>query len=136
MNSVGGRIKQVRINIGWTQARLAREARLSKSFISDLENGKTGASGDNLLKITQILGVSLDYLMKGNNVEKVVAPKTLEIPIELSKVAEELNIPFGEVLVTLEVQRSLTARRNSRQKQTMSEDDWKQLFENLKSFIR
>ena len=136
MNGVGERIKQGRINIGWTQARLAREASLSKSFISDLENGKTRASGDNLLKITEILGVSLDYLMKGHGGEEVVAPKTLEIPIELSKVAEELNIPFGEVLVVLEVQRSLVARRNSRQKHTMSEDDWKQLFENLRSFMR
>jgi len=135
MKNVGERIKQVRMNIGWTQVRLAREASLSKSFISDLENNKTRASGDNLLKIAEILCVSLDYLMKGNGGKEIVSPKTLEIPIELSIAAEELNMPFGELLVLLDVQRSLVARRNSRQKHTMRKDDWKHLFENLRSFI-
>ena len=121
--------------MGWTQERLAREAGLSKSFMSDLENSKTTVSGNNLLKIAQVLGASLDYLMKGDGGKPIEEPKTIEIPIELSRAAEECSILFSEVLMLLDVQESKMARRNSKQNRTMKEEDWKQLFEKVRSVV-
>lgn len=135
MRTAGERIRQIRMNMGWTQERLAREAGLSKSFMSDLENNKTTVSGNNLLKIAQVLGASLDYLMKGDGGKPIEEPKTIEIPIELSRAAEECSILFSEVLILLDVQESIMARRNSKQNRTMKEEDWKQLFEKARSFM-
>ena len=83
MKTLGKRIRQMRINMGWTQERLAREAGLSKSFMSDLENSKTTVSGNNLLKIAQVLGASLDYLMKGDGGKQHCFPRLLEASMRL-----------------------------------------------------
>lgn len=64
---LGDRIKELRQSLSWTQDKLAQEAQISKSFLSEIENNKASASGDNLLKISNSLNVSLDYLMKGES---------------------------------------------------------------------
>ena len=67
--SVGERIKARRSELGWTQESLAQKAGLSKSFLSELENGKRRVSADNLLEIARTLSVSLDFLMTGTTTE-------------------------------------------------------------------
>ena len=62
---LGDRIKEIRQSLGWTQDRLAKETRISKSFLSEVENNKSDVSGDKLLKIANALNASLDYLLKG-----------------------------------------------------------------------
>jgi len=135
MRTVGERIRQIRMNMGWTQERLAREAGLSKSFMSDLENNKTTVFGNNLLKIAQVLGASLDYLMKGDGGKPIEEPKTIEIPIELSRAAEELSISFTEALILLDIRKSIVTRNNSGQKFPMEKEDWKQLFGKVRGFM-
>ena len=65
MAGVGERIKTRRLELGWTQDQLALKAGISKSFLSDLENGKSSVGAENLLDIARALGVSLDFLMTG-----------------------------------------------------------------------
>ena len=48
MASVGERIKKRRNELGWTQDVLAQKAGVSKSFLSDLENGKRNVGADTL----------------------------------------------------------------------------------------
>ena len=69
MSTIGERIKNRRNELGWTQDQLAQKAGISKSFLSDLENGKRSVSADNLLGIAGVLNLSLDYLMKGTEPE-------------------------------------------------------------------
>ena len=69
MPSVGERIKKRRNELGWTQDVLAEKAGVSKSFLSDLENGKRNVGADTLLEIARALSLSLDYLMEGKEVE-------------------------------------------------------------------
>ena len=49
--ALGDRIKEIRQSLGWTQDQLAKEAQISKSFLSEVENNKSNVSGDKLLKI-------------------------------------------------------------------------------------
>ena len=65
MPSVGERIRKRRTELGWTQDVLAQKAGVSKSFLSDLENGKRNVGADTLLEIARALSLSLDYLMDG-----------------------------------------------------------------------
>src|SRR6202011_5766405 len=65
MPTVGERIKTRRAELGWTQDQLAERAGISKSFVSDVENGKRSIGADTLLDVGRAMGVSLDFLMTG-----------------------------------------------------------------------
>lgn len=62
--TVGARIRQRREDLGLSQARLAREAGLSVSFLSDVENGKRGMGVESLLAVAKVLGRKLDWFVK------------------------------------------------------------------------
>ena len=58
MDSTGARIKYLREARSWTQDRLAHEAGVSKSFISEVENDRRNPSAEKLLEIASVLGVA------------------------------------------------------------------------------
>ena len=62
----GQRIRASRKACDCNQRRLANLAKISVGFLSDIENGKRNPSARTLFNIGIALGVSLDYLMKGN----------------------------------------------------------------------
>jgi transcriptional regulator with XRE-family HTH domain len=62
---VGKRICERRKELGMTAESLADNAGLSKSFLSDVENGKRSMSFGNMAKIAKQLGRSLDWFVKG-----------------------------------------------------------------------
>lgn len=66
----GLRITQRRKKLGWTQETLAEKADLSPQFISYAESGKRAMRPENLLKIAAALGVSADYLLTGEIIDK------------------------------------------------------------------
>lgn len=67
---IGQRITERRKKLGWTQEALAEKADLSPQFISYAESGKRAMRPENLLKISGALGVSADYLLTGEIIEK------------------------------------------------------------------
>ncbi len=60
---VGVRIKTIRTRNKLTQAELAKDAGVSVSFLSDVENGKRSVSLVNAVNIAYVLGVPLSYLL-------------------------------------------------------------------------
>ena len=70
------------------QEQLAERAGLSKGFLSDLENNKRNIGSQNLLKIANVLGASVDYLLRGEAAETANA-EPIVIPPELSQAAGE-----------------------------------------------
>ena len=62
MPTVGSRIKRRRETLGWTQDELAKKANISKSFLSDLENGKRNVGADKLLDIARARGFDATVL--------------------------------------------------------------------------
>jgi transcriptional regulator with XRE-family HTH domain len=64
MSALGERIQQLRNARGWSRNKLAREAKVSQGYISDLESGKKDApSGLVLAKLAAALNTSTDYLL-------------------------------------------------------------------------
>lgn len=59
MFCLGKRIKTRRVEIGWTLTQLALKTGISKSFLSELENGKKSLGVENFFKISRALGVPL-----------------------------------------------------------------------------
>ena len=133
--TVGERIKQVREARGWTQDRLAQEARISRGFLSEVEKHGKNISLDLLLRIATALGASVAYLATGEG-SQPGEKRPVVIPPELSEAAEQLHLSFPETRDLLEAYNSVVARRSSRQKGTMSVEDWKNFWDAVKNVIR
>ena len=65
---MGLRIRARREGLSMTREDLARQLSVSSKFIADVEYGEKGISLKNLNKLRQILGVSADYLLAGEEI--------------------------------------------------------------------
>lgn len=61
---LGENLKKIRTNKNITQTELAISLGVDKSFISNLENGKTNPTLSTITNIAQALGVSTNELLK------------------------------------------------------------------------
>lgn len=131
MPTVGDRIREIREEMRMNQDQLAERAGLSKGFLSDLENNKRNIGSQNLLKIANVLGASVDYLLRGE-VSETANAEPIVIPPELSQAAEELELSYAATIELLEAHRSVIARRSNRGLRKFSVEDWKKLYEAIK----
>ena len=134
MIPVGERIKERRLKLGWTQEKLAGEAKISTGFLSDLETGKRSVSAKILLEISHVLGVSLDFLMKGDD----TPPKSgdVQIPSSLSAFAKQAQLTFTQTLMLLDMQRQIIAHRSHSKPNDLENVDWRHFYESMKPFIK
>lgn len=133
--TMGERIAALRSRRGLTQKELANRAGLSTPFISDIENDKRNVSSGALLKIADVLGASLDYLMKGEG-KRQQREEPDEIPPELAKAAETENWSYSDTITLLEAKQMVRARRSKQRSagknaQNMSREDWIDLHRSL-----
>ena len=133
--SVGQRINYVRKERRLTLEGLAQRAGLSKSFLWEVENGRSGISGSRLLQVAEALGASVDYLLKGGPARRDEAPQSVDIPAELSEVAEELGLSFRQTRILLDVDRSIVARRGNRAGPRKNKEAWRSLYEAVSPFM-
>jgi transcriptional regulator with XRE-family HTH domain len=73
MDNLGERLKDIRLKAGLTLRELARQAEVSPSFISQIENGKSQPSVATLYSFSQLLGVSVDELFESKDASELVA---------------------------------------------------------------
>ena len=77
--AMGERLRVQRNLHHLTQAQLAEKLDISIKHYSEAERGIIGLSVDNLIKVSEILGISLDYLLKGITIEYPVPIRLIEI---------------------------------------------------------
>lgn len=63
---IGSRIRKIRQKRKLSQATLAEYTDLSVTYISHIETAKRQASLESLIRISNVLGVTLDFLLAGN----------------------------------------------------------------------
>jgi transcriptional regulator with XRE-family HTH domain len=110
---------------------LADEAKISKSFLSEVENNRRNVSSENLLRIANVLGASIDYLMRGETKERIRREPVI-IPPELSQAAEELGLSYATTLEMLEAHNSVVARRSNKGTKGLSVEEWKEFYGGIK----
>ena len=64
---MGKRMKKQRKLLHFTQEFMAEKLDISIKHYGEVERGLAGLSLENLVKMCEILGISLDYLIKGTN---------------------------------------------------------------------
>ena len=70
LKEMGSRIMERRKKLGLTQEALAEMSELTTQFVSYAESGKRGMRPENLMKVAAALGVSTDYLLTGDTIDK------------------------------------------------------------------
>ena len=132
--TVGDRIKKRRNELGWTQDLLAEKAGISKSFLSDLENGKRSVSADNLLDIARALSLSLDYLMTGE-ASRDRADRGSDPGVAGTVRRRRTVSRSGRRLMLLDMQKQIVAHRSAKKKDGLESVDWRKFYEGVKEFL-
>lgn len=90
---VGQRIIDRRKSLGLTQEALAEKADVTTQFISYAESGKRAMRPENLLKLSIALGVSTDYLLTGEIIDKdllIISDKLRSLTPAQLRIVEEV----------------------------------------------
>ncbi len=94
------RLKELRKQAGLTQVELAGKLGIVQSSYADWERGKKKPTQENLVKIAQILNVSVDYLV-GNSEEKTDELDNIELLFRMNSngLTKEEKIIFRKELI-------------------------------------
>lgn len=135
---LGKRIREVRASRGWTLDQLAKEAGLTKGFLSQVENGKAPTpSGRVLLAIARALGASVDWLLTGKaegEVTETVRP--IEIPPELQRLAVENGWSARKVFQIVGAHADLLARRSDKLRHVvLTKAEWLEFASRIEPYI-
>lgn len=98
MTTFGERLKELRIRKGLTHQEIADYLGVSRSTISYYENGKNEPRIEGLIKLAELLEVSLDYLITGKENESEFLLRS-EI-YRLESKLEELSIRLKKSIDT------------------------------------
>ena len=73
MNTLGSRIQELRKSLGYSQVELGQRIGVSKSQVNRYENKGIQPPADILIKIADLFGTSVDFLINGQSEEKAKA---------------------------------------------------------------
>lgn len=99
-NTIGSNIKKYRKLKSLTQKELAEKVSISRSFMSQIEKGISNPSDENLIKIADVLGVTVNELEK----EKSLSPieELLNLLIELTEkeiIKRDIETNFDDISI-------------------------------------
>lgn len=92
-SNMGKRIVTRRKQLGLSQEELAELADVSPQMISTAERGSKSILSENLLKLSNALGVTADYLLTGRIIEagaNIIAERILNAPLETQNKIERI----------------------------------------------
>ena len=94
------RLKELRKQAHLTQVELAKRLGIGQSSYADWERGKKKPTQENLVKIAQVLNVSIDYLV-GNSEEKTDELDNIELLFRMNSkgLTEEEKEVFKKELI-------------------------------------
>ncbi|MBD5156134.1 MAG: helix-turn-helix transcriptional regulator [Butyrivibrio sp.] len=99
--SIGGRVRTVREERGYTREQLAEYADISSDFLWQVETGRSSLSVQNLGKIAAALDVTTDYLIYGKTAytENVkINTMIAALPVEIQRYVEKSITVFVDAL--------------------------------------
>lgn len=75
---IGKRMKNRRKELHLTQEQMAEKLDISVKHYSGVERGVAGLSIENLIEVSEILGINLDYLIKGEPQNDDIMPNRIK----------------------------------------------------------
>ncbi len=125
--------RTIRIKLNLTQKQFGEILGISKSYVSDIENGYTGLSIEHINTICNVANVSFDYMFDfckslNKNIIKIEKINLKIIGENLKIIRKDLNYTQAKLATKLNVCRSLIALYETG-KRTISTADLKQICE-------
>jgi transcriptional regulator with XRE-family HTH domain len=122
---IGQTIQRLREESGLSLSQLAKDARISKSYIWKIEQGKSDSrpSGKTLYKIARALGTSMSELIG----QAVLVDEPTEVPDSLKKFAKKAHLRDRDV--------QMLAQVNFRGKQPEDPEDWEFVWSAIKRSV-
>jgi transcriptional regulator with XRE-family HTH domain len=108
---IGARIKARRLELGLKQEELADRAGASKSFISEVEGGRSVAGGIVYLNIAKALDLNVHYLLTGESLSAEEQVDVFQRVPSVSLVADELGWSHRQARDVAEALSRIVARR-------------------------
>ena len=108
------RLKELRKQAHLTQVELAKRLGIGQSSYADWERGKKKPTQKNLVKIAQVLNVSIDYLV-GNSEEKSDELDNIELLFRMNSkglTEEEKEVFKKELIEFMEERKKYFERKN------------------------
>ena len=135
LDTVGQRINHIRTQLGLTLEGLADRSGLSKSFLWEVEQDRSGISGRRLLQLADALNASVEFLLRGGDAPQEYESPSIEVPRSLSELAEDEGLTYRQTMTLLEIERSIVARRGGGPQGTKGKEDWRALYLAVKPFL-
>lgn len=88
------RIRKAREDLGYTREQIAEKLEVSVSYMAEVERGRTGISVKMLIKICDVLGLSADYVLFGEERNKD------EMLLDKIHRVDEKYLPLLESMIT------------------------------------
>ncbi len=85
----GERIRQLRIQSGYTQNELAEKLNIDQSYLSRIESGRKGCSVDLFVQFSELFHVSLDVLILG--LETADAERRVQLKANITRLINQLS---------------------------------------------
>ena len=93
---IGRRIREERLRLNLTQEVLAEDVELTTAYIGQVERGERNLTLDNLIKVANRLGVTVDYLLS----DSVIADRDATV-IQLTQLLNGRTLNEKELAVSL-----------------------------------
>ena len=87
----GARIRQLRIQGGYTQEKLAGALNIDRSLLSHIEAGKRGGSVDLLIQLSSFFDISLDLLILGKQAAASDKPDKITLKSDITELVRRLE---------------------------------------------
>ena len=106
---IGARIKEYRLLKFISQADLAERVNMSSAYISYIETGKKQVSLESLVRIVDVLGITVNHILKGNQ-----AYDLLEYQTDMGLLFEDCSIFEKRVIydIALAAKKSLIENKD------------------------
>lgn len=118
LKEIGKRIRDRREEMDLTQEQLAQKSALSKNFISEVEAGRTAASGINYLRIARALETPVQWILTGEELQ-IADGSSATVSPEVSEIADRYGwshrraLDVSAIVQTVQARRTTTGRRPS-----------------------
>jgi transcriptional regulator with XRE-family HTH domain len=97
--ALGSRLKQLRKQKRWTQKELAGKVEVRFQQLNKYESGLNIPPAEMLVRLADVLGTSVDYLLTGNPIED--SPLANSRLFQRFKLLEDMNPSDREAIITL-----------------------------------
>ena len=123
MDSIGERIKKRRKKLGLTQPQIKELTGISSGTMSDIENGKALPAAPSLIKLSQVLTCSIDWILTGESRTSETVTLSDVRENELISCFHKMSAEDQDELLVIAKMKADKGKRNNNAKSSPTEND-------------